>query len=229
MNAVRLVLMGVVLMAAAGPVRAEPPGLPCEYDKSPDGKPLTDEQRTALDKGEILVHLAAIKDTPVKKATAIALVDAPPEQVFAVLTDYNEFTRFMPYCKKVKLQKRKDEKSWVRFELDFPWPIGDRHYVLQMTDRREEVAGTPVLVSRWTYEPDSGNINDSKGSWELIAYGPKRSFVRYTVFTDPGGSVPNWAGNMATEVAVPKVIQGLRERAKTKAAGKPKPSAKPEG
>ena len=227
MNVVRSITMCAVLLVAAGQVYAAAPALPCEYDKGPDGKPLTKEQRTALDKGEILVHLAIIKDTPVKKATAIALVDESPKQVFAVLTDYNEFPRFMPYCKKVKLQKREKEQSWVRFELDFPWPIGDRHYVLRMTDRREEVAGTQVLVSRWKYEPNSGNINDSKGSWELLPCGANRTFVRYTVFTDPGGSVPNWAGNMATEVAVPKVIQGLRARGKAKAAEKPEPGKKP--
>jgi len=227
MTRVRFGLISVVLVLAATAVRAQPQALPEAYSKAPDGKPLTREHRAALDRGDILVHLGAIKDSPVKKATAIALIDAEPKHVFAVLTDYNEFSRFMPYCKKVKLQKRKDEKSWVRFELDFPWPIGDRHYVLRMTDRREEVEGTPVLASRWTYEPGSGNINDSKGSWEILAYGPKRSFVRYTVFTDPGGSIPNWAGNKATEVAVPKVIQGLRKRAKAKAAERPNPDTDP--
>jgi len=180
--------------------------------RAPDGKTLTEEQRSALDRDEILVHLVAISGTPVKKATAVAVVDASPEQVFRVLTDYDSFTQFMPYCKKVQVQKADGDQSQVRFELDFPWPIGDRYYVLELTDRRERKGESVVLASRWTYVPDSGNINDTYGSWEVWPYNDGESFVRYTVFTDPGGRVPGWAANMATDVAVPSVIEGLRKR-----------------
>ncbi len=190
--------------------------LPAEYAQSPSGHPLSKQDYAALDKGEILVHLKEIAGTPVKRAMAVALVDAPAEAVFSVLTDYKEFTHFMPYCKKVQLQKTEGESSWVRFELDFPWPIGDRHYVLQLTDTQEEVSGTSVFTSAWKYVADSGNINDTYGSWQVLAYGEKRAFLKYTVFTDPGGILPNWARNMATEVAVPKVIKGLRKRAMEK-------------
>ena len=186
--------------------------LPAEYAQSPSGKPLTEEQRAAIEHGEILVQLTIVQGTPVKRARAIALVDAPPEQVFAILTGYNEFPQFMPYCKKVEVQKKEGEPLRVRFELDFPWPIGDRRYVLRLTDRREDVAGKQVFISSWTYEPNSGNIHDAYGSWEVLSYDEVHSFVRYTVFTDPGGNIPNWANNMATEVAVHKVINGLRKR-----------------
>jgi hypothetical protein len=180
--------------------------------KSPEGKPLTDEQFAALDGGKVLVHLEAVSGTAVKKATAVAIVDAAPESVFGVLTDYASFVHFMPYCRKVDVQKKEGDQTWVRFELDFRWPIGDRHYELCLTDTRETVDGKTVLTSRWTYVPDSGNINDTYGSWEVRPYKSGTSFVRYTVFTDPGGRVPGWAANMATDVAVPSVIEGLRKR-----------------
>ena len=222
-----VVLLSIILMVSPAGMSAAPEALPAQYAQSPSGQPLTEKQRIALDKGKILVHLKEIPGTPVKRARAIALVDAPPDKVFAAVTDYDSFPRFMPYCKKVRLQKREGERSWVRFELDFPWPIGDRHYVLQLTDRREEVSGRPVLASRWTYEPNSGNINDTYGSWEILGYGVSRSFVRYTVFTDPGGKIPHWARNMATEVAVPKVFKRLRKRVREKAANAPNANADP--
>jgi uncharacterized membrane protein len=183
-----------------------------EAFRSPDGKALTEEQQSALDRDEILVHLTAVSGTAVKKATAVAVVDASADQVFQVLTDYDSFTQFMPYCKKVQVQKADGEQSQVRFELDFPWPIGDRYYVLELTDRREQKGDSAVLASRWTYVPGSGNINDTYGSWEVWPYKGGKSFVRYSVFTDPGGRVPGWTANMATNVAVPSVIQGLRDR-----------------
>jgi len=217
----RLAFLGLMMMVFPAQTLAAPAALPAEYAQSPSGKPLTEKERTALGEGKILVHLTEIPGTPVKRATAVALVDASPESVFGVLTDYDEFPSFMPYCKKAQIQKKEGEQSWVRFELDFPWPIGDRHYVLRLTDRRDEVSGKPVLASRWTYEPDSGNINDTYGSWEVFCHEGSRSFVRYTVFTDPGGNIPNWARNVATDVAVPKVIKGLRKRATEKTTTAP--------
>lgn len=180
---------------------------------SPSGKPLTQEERATLERGEVLVLLTEVSGSPVKKATAVTLVDAPAENVFAILLDYNSFPEYMPYCKKVELEKKEGERSWVKFELDFPWPIGDRHYVLIMSSDREGGA----FASSWTYEKDSGNINDTYGSWEVLPYKGGKSFVRYTCFTDPGGNIPGWANNMATEVAVPNVIAGLRKRVSEKA------------
>lgn len=182
--------------------------------KAPDGTPLTAEQRALLDNGEILVHLTDVAGTAVKKATAVAVIDAAPEQVFRVLTDYESFPEFMPYCRAVRIEEVKGKVSKVRYELDFPWPIGDRYYVLQLTDRSETRGDSPVLVSSWTYVPDSGNINDTYGSWEVYPERSERSLVRYTVFTDPGGRVPGWAANVATNVAVPGVIEGVRTHVK---------------
>ena len=173
---------------------------------------LTSEDRVALINAKILVQLTEVPDSSTKKAVAVALVDASPEAVFSVLTDYAYFTSFMPYCSKVEVKEKKDEVSTVAFVLDFPWPIGDRHYTLRLTDQKKEIDGKTVYTSSWTYVAGSGNIKDSTGSWEVQAYDDKRTFVRYTVFTDPGGSIPAWANNAASEVAVPKVINGLRAR-----------------
>jgi hypothetical protein len=223
----RLAAVALLLTAATGPRAAVPD--PSPTLQSPKGTPLNDSERRAVEQGEILVELTAIEGTPVKKAVAVAVIDAPPEDVFAILTNYHEFPEFMPYCRKVTFEGKEGEKSRVRFELEFPWPIGDRYYTLELKnwrfeqrpDGREPDAGIPqavVLINSWTYVPDSGNIKDTYGSWEVRSYperteqGPARSFVRYTVFTDPGGNIPNWANNLATEVAVPKVIHNLRRR-----------------
>ncbi len=214
----RLTLLLLTLLLLALVAKAQSASSKTDRFLSPSDQPLTEKERGDLDKGTILVQLTVVPDSPVKRASAVALVEAPPEEIFAVLMDYDNYPEFMPYCRKVKLQKKKDDELWVRFELDFPWPIGDRYYVLHLTNRREEESGSPVIINSWTYEPDSGNINDTYGSWEIVGYGENRSFVRYTVFTDPAGHIPTWAKNMASEVAVPKVINGLRKRVAEKVA-----------
>lgn len=215
------VLFACIAGFACGPIAAghAQGALPAEHERPSrtaeftwNGKRLSAKQLDALEKGKVLVELSAVPQSSVKKATAVALIEAPPAEVFAVLTEYADFPSFMPYCRKVEVRKKEGEQSWVHFSLDFPWPIGDRHYVLVLKDCEELKDGATVFISSWTYEPGSGNINDSYGSWEVRAYDSGRSLVYYTVFTDPGGSLPNWASNAATEVAVPKVIAGLRER-----------------
>ncbi len=181
---------------------------------APDGTPLTDEQRASLDHGEILVHLSDVAGSAVKKATAIAVIDAAPDRVSRVLTDYESFPEFMPYCRTVRIDEKDEDGARVRYELDFPWPIGDRHYVLELKSGSESRGELTVFVNTWAYVPDSGNINDTYGSWEVFPEGSDRSLVRYTVFTDPGGRVPGWAANVATNVAVPGVIEGVRTRVK---------------
>lgn len=205
------ILFALLILAAAqhDPVQQTP----TEDFLSATGKPITKDERALLEQGEVIVSLSAVAGSATKKSVAVALIDTAPEQVFEVLTRYDEFPSFMPYCKTTEVRAKEGDISTVYFELDFPWPIGDKHYILKLTDKRYDVSGEVVFVSSWEYEPDSGNIKDSSGSWEVRAYDADRSFVRYTVFTDPGGKMPAWATNMATEVAVPKVIDGLRKKA----------------
>ena len=193
---------------------------------TPDGQPIDGNDRKKLESGELVIQLTEVSGTGTKKAVSVGLVNGSPETVIDVLTDYDNFTTFMPYCETVRVQKQEGERSSVYFSLDFPWPIGDRHYVLDLVKQRHDISGLVVYMSEWTYEKGSGNINDSTGSWEVRAYDDTRAFVRYTVFTDPGGSIPDWAKNAATEIAIPKVFKGLRSRVesiekdKTSNAGK---------
>ena len=187
-------------------------------------QPLSEKQLRSLESGDALVALKEVKDSPIKKASAVAVFDASPEEIYAVLADQNRLSEFMPYCKKSKLQKREGDTVWVEFLLDFPWPIGDRYYTLEITDSRSGAKGAEIIVSRWTYVAGSGNVNEVAGSWELIPYPDGRTFVRYTVLTDPGGKLPAWARNQATRVAVPETINSLRQRVRDMRAGNVDPS-----
>jgi len=187
------------------------PSLPRELAKGPTGEPLTEAQLRALESGDVLTHLAAEEGATVKRATAVALVDAAPEAVYAVLLDIARFPAYMAYVEKTEVLGEADGVTRVRFHLDLPWPVGNRHYVLRMEKERTRESEREVLVSSWTYEPGSGNINDTQGYWKVCAYDGKRSFVRYMVLTDPGGKVPPWMADKATAVAVPRVIKSVRE------------------
>ena len=174
---------------------------------------LTQEEQERLAKGEVIVHLKAVKG-PIKEGTAIGVVDAPPERVFKVITDNENFEQFMPYVRQSDVE-RLTEASIINYQyLDFPFPIGDRYYKLHILRMVENTNRGKVFKSTWTYIKGSGNIEDTYGSWTLKEYGQDKTLVTYVCCTDPGGAIPKWALNMATEISLPQVIDRVRQRVK---------------
>lgn len=92
---------------------------------------LTQTEHERLAKGEVIVHLKAVRG-PIKEGTAIGVIDVPPEKVFRVVTDNEDFEEFMPYVKQSDVERIK-ERSIMNYQyLDFPFPIGDRYYKLHI-------------------------------------------------------------------------------------------------
>jgi hypothetical protein len=65
---------------------------------------LTQDEQERLAKGEVTVHLKAVRG-PIKEGTAIGVVDAPPERVFRMVTDNENFEQFMPYVKQSDVER----------------------------------------------------------------------------------------------------------------------------
>lgn len=208
---------------AAAPGAASDPldAVPSAWRVDPDGTPLDAASIKKLEKGKILSDLIEIPGNPVKKGIAIGIADAPPAKVLATCSDFEHFPDFMPYVSKIVVDKRDGNKALVSYWLSFPLGIGNRNYQLDLTADAKEIDGKKVYVSEWTYT-GKGNLKDTSGSWEIAPWGDgTKSFVRYTVFTDPGGSIPNWAKNMAASSALPKVVERVQERVTSKDAAKP--------
>lgn len=202
-------------MAVLSLVLASTPVLPESQNRGPDGEQLTVEQHEQLSRGKVLSYMRDIEGTPVKEATAMAVIEHSPEEVFGVIKKYEEQPEYMPYVKSSHLEERTETEAKVHYKLNFPWPIGDRTYGLHFKESVVSAGELQVLTSHWTYIPDSGNITDTYGTWEVIPYG-EHSLVRFTCFTDPGLKLPKWARNMATEVATPLVMKRLRKRVEQK-------------
>ena len=198
------------------PEDAVPPSLKL----GPAGKSLTAAELKDLKDGEILTALIDVPSNPVKKGIGVAVVDAKPAKVFAQLGDYANLKDFMPYVKKTTVDAVEGNVTTVSFVLEFPLGLAGRNYQLKLTDGPKEYDGVKVLVSEWVYT-GKGNIIDTTGQWELAPWGTDKTLVRYTVFTDPGGSFPNWIKNKASKTALTNVITAVRDRVKSKDAKEP--------
>lgn len=198
--------------------------MPLSWKKGPSGSKLTAAEVKQLKAGEIIWTLVDNADNPVKKGVAMGVIDAPPAKVYATIGDYENFKEFMPYVAKTAVDLRSAEKNTVSYWLEFPLGVGNRNYQLDLVDKVQTVDNVKVFTSEWTYT-GKGNIVGTTGSWEIAPWGDgTKSIARYTVFTDPGGSFPTWMKNKAAGVALPKVVQAVRDRVKSPKAKAVDPS-----
>jgi ribosome-associated toxin RatA of RatAB toxin-antitoxin module len=97
------------------------------------------------------------KDGKFSQATAIVLVNAPPEKVYEVLLDHAKFKEFVPKVLTSDVEKSNAKSFDVRFVIDVPGPDTDYviHYVRD--DEKRTLKGT------WA----KGDLKDSKWEWRM--------------------------------------------------------------
>ena len=177
----------------------------------------------------IAVFARTREGSAIAEVKAEAVVDAPPEAVWAVVRDYEAQTRTMPYTEAARVLAREaGDKVTVLYTV-IKAPLADRRdLTVRITDESQWQGGQGFLKARWTAveagpAPVDGivrvRLND--GYWLLRPReGGARTQVTYYLYTDPGGSVPRWIVNQANRSSLPEVLRALRrEVAQRGAAG----------
>ena len=151
----------------------------------------------------------------VREVKAIGEIDAPPERVYDVITDFEHYADFMPYVEDAKVVRRTDELcvSWAVMNAPL---VSRRDWVVAVKLDPTTKAGTSWTVSSEGPAPSDRavrlRVND--GSWKLEPLdGGKRTRATYYLYTDPGGSIPTWIANKANSMALPDLFEAIRKRA----------------
>lgn len=147
---------------------------------------------------------------------------ATPRRVYDVVTDYDRFVEFIPHVRTSRvLERQADGTRWVYHQLDLPAPVADRVYVIRSRDRVShnpggyyrvdwELAGRtfPVLQDAAGVQPVAFS-----GFWELVPADDGRSTdARYSLYSDPGGLVPDWLVARMTGRYMEQVVAAIRQR-----------------
>jgi carbon monoxide dehydrogenase subunit G len=153
-----------------------------------------------------------------ERSIGIIRVEAPADIVFAVVTDYDGFERFMPMVSESTKEGEREGKAVVRQSIKLPFPISSRHFVIEVESRDQQTRrGWRCLESRWSYVQGSGNIAEGYGRWEVLEDGSGRALVAYVGFVDPGGRLPGWAFSWATRQGLPRILQAVQKEARRRA------------
>jgi hypothetical protein len=209
-----LTMPKLLLLAALASALALPPAA-LAIDASPPSKDWQEAHRTA----DFVIFTQEDAATGARRLTAVTDLPQSPEAVFNVVTDFANYTRFMPYMKECRILKQPGPGSLVIYQLISPPLVSERDYVIEVTLTRG-TANDGVWKSGWTAKPEAAperpgivRVKLNNGGWTL-APGPggRGTRVTYTLHTSPGGSIPAFVANKSNTQAIPSLLEAVKNR-----------------
>ena len=163
-------------------------------------------------------------------------IKATPLECFKVVTNYDNFSKVMPYIKFAHLIhtdviNKNKTIHYAFFYVDAPL-VSPRYYTLALADEKNANKEEGAYMSKWSLvksgpyhetpsSPEIKKLSDGKlgkgvetssnqGFWLFQPLpGGKGTKVSYMVLTNPGGSIPHWIANKANTMALPKLWDAL--------------------
>ncbi len=186
------------------------------------------EIRARLNRGECVSEVRKLAGTHTLVGRVTGVIDAPPAQVWAALSDYNHQAEYMPRLKVsfmlkpevldrvAGIPKLKDAvpilRDFIQDSLisdtvyeydyfDFPFPVSDRRCIVR------SVLDPVSFTSHYVQVVGDIKVND--GSWQLLQWNG-RTLAIYTSRADIGTIIPDFLIKLATRHVLPEVIEGVR-------------------
>ena len=141
------------------------------------------------------------------KAERDILIDASPEHVFSVITDYERYPEFLPEMRSVQVISRQDGIARVRFELELIMRIS---YTLRL---RED---GPLRLS-WSLE-EAKMLELNEGGWRLESVAGKTK-ATYALEIKLRGLLPKAVSTKLVGTTLPQTLERFRERAEGRKSG----------
>lgn len=114
------------------------------------------------------------------------------------------------------LKKVSPTEMYYYSRIDFPWPMSDRDVVLHT--KLEQDPHSLAIISVSTAVPDYipevkdvVRVRTVNSKWTLIPGIGGWLYAEYYLYSDPGGSIPDWAINMALDLGPRETIKRMRE------------------
>jgi START domain len=115
-----------------------------------------------------------------------------------------------------QISQTSESESVYYSRLDFPWPLDDRDIVMHNRVQQDPTTGRIVAtsVAKPANLPEKTGvirIQNAKTTWTIVPGSGGWLYVEYYIYSDPGGSLPDWLVNMAIDVGPRETIKNIRE------------------
>ncbi len=182
---------------------------------------LTAAETTRVDKDEIVIRANLAAGARRGTVRAAMMIDAPPAVVFQMMTSCADALKYVPHLRLCLVRDRAADQSWelVEQEIDFGWYSPRLRYTF-----RADI----VTDQRIAFRQVSGDFKANHGIWEFeAADSGNRTLLRYRVYIDPPGFVPNWLARSTFKRELPQMLANLRRHCEAEQAIRGKASASP--
>ena len=136
------------------------------------------------------------------RAESEIIIQAPIEQCYDVIVDYERYPEFLPEMKAVRVESRRDGISVVRFEVELLMRIS---YSLRILEQR------PSSIS-WTLS-EARMLEENQGGWDLEPTPDGRTQVRYGLEIKLRGLIPKSVSTRLVSETLPLTLRRFKARA----------------
>jgi hypothetical protein len=114
------------------------------------------------------------------------------------------------------VERVSDTEMYYYSKLDFPWPLSDRDLVMHTTVEQDPItrritAKSKAMPDKISAQEGVERIRTARTQWTLVPGDGGWVYVEYYIYSDPGGSLPDWLVNMAIDVGPRETIKNIRK------------------
>ena len=170
---------------------------------------------------DVAIYSRLRPGSPLKEFKAVGPIDAPTHAVCAVIDDFQNYPKFMPYTTECRLI-RQDDDSIVGYQRLSPKVCADRDYTLRVWKKSWPTAYGLVYTSHWSPANELGppekkgvvRVKICEGKWLLEPDGANKTRATYFIYTDTGGFIPSFIANRVSLTGITKLFAAVRKQVK---------------
>ncbi len=137
----------------------------------------------------------------------------------ALVALFNNISEYPKWGYKVAhselLKRVSDTEFYYYSRFDFPWPLDDRDVVMHTTISKDAATNIVTLTSKAApdYIPEKPNlvrVRKANVIWTLTPQGENATEGAYCLNTDPGGLLPEWTVNLASDTGPVETVKNMK-------------------
>ena len=175
----------------------------------------------AVRENNVAIYSRPRPGSPLKEFKAVGAIDAPTYAVCAVIDDFQNYPKFMPFMTETRLIKR-DGDSMVGYQRLSPKICADRDYTLRVWKRSWPASDGRVFMSQWSPANDLGppetkgvvRVKVCEGKWLFEPEGTTKTRATYYIYTDSGGTLPSFIANHVNLTGISRLFAAVRKQVK---------------
>jgi len=180
-----------------------------------------DGWKLAVETKEVAIYSRPHAESRLKEFKAIGPIDASTYAVHAVIDDFENYPKFMPYTLECRLLKREGD-SMIGYQRLSPKICEDRDYTLRVWKKSSPGPQGLRYLSQWEAANELGpaeqkgvvRVKVCNGTWLLEPDGPANTRATYSIYSDTGGVIPAFIANHASLTAIKKLYAAIRKQVK---------------